>query len=130
MPYYRLKSVLLAVVLTFLLGPLGMFYAGVGWGILALLFTFVSVFIGCAIVVLFGEIGGWFDIDTLGPIVLVFGTLFGYGIMHLISLIVGPVVVFYKRQDQLDELDELEANRARSANRYRPKRRRYTHVNH
>ncbi|MYD46711.1 MAG: hypothetical protein F4W92_10190 [Gammaproteobacteria bacterium] len=126
--YHNLKSVLLAFVLAFFFGPFGMFYAGVGWGFLAILMTFVSMFMGCAIAVIFGGIGGWFNLDALGPFILVVGLALGYGMMHLISLVFSPVVVHYNRQDQLDELDELEAKHARAANRYRPKRRRYSYT--
>ena len=128
MRYHNLKSVLLAFVLAFFFGPFGLFYAGVGWGFLGLLFTFVFMFMGCGLTVLFGGMGGWFNLDMIGPFVLVVGIVLGYGMVHLISLIVGPVVVHYKRQDQLDELDELEAYEARAANRYRPKRRRYSYT--
>ena len=128
MRYHDLKSVLLAFVLVFFFGPLGLFYAGVGWGLLAILFTIVSMLMGCSITVLLGGMGGLFNLDTIGPFVLVVGLVLGYGVMHLISLIVGPVVVHYKRQDQLDTLDEMEAFESRAANRYRPKRRRYSYT--
>lgn len=128
MRYHNLKSVLLAFVLAFSFGPLGLFYAGVGWGLLAILFTIVSMLMGCSLTVLFGGMGGLFNLDTIGPFVLVVGLALGYGVMHLISLIVGPVIVHYKRQAQLDELDEMEAFKARAANRYRPKRRRYSYT--
>ena len=127
MRYHNIKSVLVAFVLAFFFGPFGLFYAGVGWGFLGLVFTFVSVFIGCGIAVICA-MGGWFDLDMMGPFVFVVGIVIGYGMMHLISLIVSPVVVYYKRQDQLDELDELKAHEARAANRYRPKRRRYSYT--
>lgn len=122
--YHNVKSVFLAFVLAFFFGPFGMFYAGIGWGFLALLLTFVSMFIGCGI----AAIGSGFDIDYIEPFVLGVGLVLGYGMMHLMSLVVSPVVVHYKRQDQLDELDELEAKQARAANRYRPKRRRYSYT--
>ena len=126
--YHNVKSVFFAFVFAFFFGPFGMFYAGAGWGFLAILLTFVSMFMGCAITVIFGGIGGWFDLDDLGPLILLVGLTFGYGMMHLLSLVVSPLVVHYKRQDQLDELDELEAKQARAANRYRPKRRRYSYT--
>ena len=124
MRYYNLKSVLLAFVLVFLFGPFGLFYAGVGWGVLAILITFIFAVIGCGVVVLFsGIVDGWYDMESMSLLVLILGTGLGYGVIHLLSLIVGPVLVHYKRQDQLDELEELEAHETRAANRYRPKRR-------
>lgn len=126
--YQNVKSVFLAFVFAFFFGPFSMFYAGAGWGFLAILLTFLSMFIGCAIAVIVGGGGGWFEITDLGPFVLVFGLALGYGMMHLLFLVVSPLVVHYKRQDQLDELDELEAKQARAANRYRPKRRRYSYT--
>ncbi|MCY3541675.1 MAG: hypothetical protein F4X56_05590 [Gammaproteobacteria bacterium] len=125
---HNLKSVLLAFVLAFFFGPFGMFYAGAGWGFLAILLTFLSMFIGCAISAIVGGGGGWFELADFGPFVLVIGLALGYGMMHLLFLVVSPVVVHYKRQDQLDELDEFEAKQARAANRYRPKRRRYSYT--
>ena len=126
--YHNLKSVPLAFVLSFFFGPFGMFYAGVGWGFLAILLTFVSMFVGCGITVFFGGIGGSFDLDALGPFILVVGLGLGYGMMHLISLVFNPLVVYHKRQDQLDELEEWEVKQSRTANRYRPKRRRYSYT--
>ena len=126
--YHNVKSVFIAFLFALFFGPFGLFYAGAGWGFLAVLLTFVSIFMGCAIAVLFGEFGGWTYFDGIGPFVLVIGLAFGYGMMHLLSLFVGPVVAHYKRQDQLDELDDLAATRSRVANRYRPKRSRYSYT--
>lgn len=126
--HHKPKSVLLAVVLAFFFGPMGMFYAGVGWGFLAMLMTFLSMFMGCAIALFDGSINGWFYLDYIDPYVLYAGLVIGYGAMHLISLVVSPVVVHYKRQNQLDELDEWELKQSRTANRYRPKRRRYSYT--
>ena len=124
MRYHNLKSVLLAFVLVFFFGPFGLFYAGVGWGVLAILITFIFAVIGCGVVELFsGIVDGWYDMESMSLLVLILGTGLGYGVIHLLSLIVGPVLVHYKRQDQLDEFEELEAHEARAANRYRPKRR-------
>ena len=125
---HNLKSVSLAFVLSFFFGPFGMFYAGVGWGFVAILFTLVSMFVVCAITVFIGGIGGSFDLNALGPILYVVGFGLGYGMMHLISLVFNPLVVHHKRQDQLDELDEWRAEQSRSENRYRPKRRRYSYT--
>lgn len=119
----NLKSVFLAFVLVLFFGPLGLFYAGVGWGLLALMFSFIFMVIGCAVGLLFGDPGGWIDLDSIAVPVFAFGIIFGWGMMYLISLVVGPVVVHYKRQYQLDEIEELEAYENKAANRYRPKRR-------
>lgn len=127
MRYRNLKSVLLAFVLVFFFGPLGLFYAGLGWGFLGIIFSFIFMVIGCAVGLLFNDPGGWWnDFDVISLPVLAFGVILGYGMMHLLSLIVGPVIVHYRRQDQLDELEALEAGKARTANRYRPKRRHYS----
>ena len=48
MQYNKLKSVLLAFVLAFF-RPLGLFYAGVGWGVLAMLITFMFSMIGSGV---------------------------------------------------------------------------------
>ena len=126
---HKPKSTSLAVVLAFFFGPFGMFYAGVGWGFLAILLTFVSIFVGCGIVVLYDaaiccDLTHYF----INRHLLVIGLVLGYGVIHLISLVFSPVVVHYKRQDQLDELDEMEAKQPRAANRHRPKRRLYSYT--
>ncbi len=128
MRYRNLKSVFVAFVLVLVFGPLGLFYAGVGWGLLALLFSFIFMVIGCAVGLLFGGPGGWINLDTIDIPVLAFGIFFGWGMMYLISLVVGPVAVHYKRQYQLDEIEELEAYENKAANRYRPKRRQYSYT--
>ena len=129
MRYHKLKSVLLAFILVFFFGPLGLFYAGAGWGFLAIFFTFIFMTIGCGVGVFLGDPGGWWiTLDVISLPVIVFGVALGYSMMHLVSLIVGPVIVHHRRQNQLDELGELEAFESRAANRYRPKRRRYSYT--
>ena len=126
---HKPKSMSLAVVLAFFFGPFGTFYAGVGWGFLAILLMFVSMFVGCGILVLIdGAICCEFGYFDVSPRLLVNGLFLGYGVIHLISLVFSPVVVHYIRQDQLDELDEMEAKQPRAANRHRPKRRLYSYT--
>lgn len=118
---------LLAFTLVLFFGPLGLFYAGVGWGFLGILFSFIFFFLGCGVALLFGGHEGWIEFNIIGRIpVIVFGILLAYGTVHLISMIVSPVVVYYQRQHQLDELEESEALQNRTANRYRPKKRHYS----